>query len=161
LLAYQSFPITLYSSHAVKNHFSGGSIQRATFPGLIELLQTSAERLPSVAETFVAGSSWDNHLMDRIPELENVIGRDNAGMQFSPADPAVIVGAFAPGFINKRTPVRVRLDERDVDPGKGYRVFLEPSADSRIELVEDFDEAVFREVFANAFKALSCQIPSM
>lgn len=154
LLANPAFPITLYSSHVVKRSFSGGSLQRATFPGLIELLELSSERLPSVAETFMAGSSWDNHLMDRIPELEDVIGRENAGMQFSPADPTVIVGAFAPEFIRKRTPVKVRLDERDVDPGRGYRIFVEPAASSRIELVEVFDEAVFREVFAEAIKAL-------
>jgi len=103
LLATQAFPITLYSSHTIKKHFSGGSLRRASFPGLIGLLETSSERLPSVAETFVAGASWDNHLMDRIPKLETVIGRENAGMQFSPADPAVIVGAFAPGLINRRT----------------------------------------------------------
>ena len=118
------------------------------------MLEASSERLPSVAETFIAGSSWDNHLMDRIPELENVIGRENAGTQFSPADPVVIVGAFAPEFIMTRTPIKVRLDELDVDPGKGYRVFVEPSSDSRIELVEVFDEAVFREVFVDAFEAL-------
>ena len=154
LLASQAFPITLYSSHVVKNFFSGGSLKRATFPRLIEMLEASSERLPSVAETFIAGSSWDNHLMDRIPELENVIGRENAGTQFSPADPVVIVGAFAPEFIMTRTPIKVRLDELDVDPGKGYRVFVEPSSDSRIELVEVFDEAVFREVFVDAFEAL-------
>ncbi|TDJ37376.1 MAG: hypothetical protein E2O53_01825 [Gammaproteobacteria bacterium] len=57
--------------------------------------------------------------MDRIPELENLIGRKNAGRQFSPADPAVIVGAFAPGFIQKKTRIRVRLDVLDIDPNRG------------------------------------------
>lgn len=154
LLAAQAFPITLYSSHTIKKYFSGGSLQRATFPELIELLETSSERLPSVAETFVAGNSWDNHLMDRIPELETVIGRENAGMQFSPADSVVIVGAFAPGLINRRTQVSVQLDESDLDARSGYRIYVEPSADSQIELVEDFDLAVFNEVFTDAFKAL-------
>jgi hypothetical protein len=154
LLESPTFPITLYSSHAVKRHFSGGSLQRTTFPNLIEMLEASSERLPSVAETCIAGSSWDNHLMDRIPELENVLGRKNAGMQFSPADPVVVVGAFAPALIKTRTPIRVRLDEQDLDPGKGYRIFAIPSPDSRIELVEAFDEAIFREVFADAFRAL-------
>jgi len=155
LLESQAFPITLYSSHVVKNNFSGGSLQRSTFPELIDLLETSSERSPSVAETHVAGRSWDNHLMDRIPELDEVIGRENAGMQFSPADPVVIVGAFAPEFVLGRTPVRVRLDENDLDPGKGYRIFVEPSADSQIELVEDFDKTVFRDVFSDTFEALS------
>ena len=68
LLASQAFPISLYSSHVVKKFFSGGSLERATFPRLIEM--------------------------------------------------------------------------------------LEASSDSRIELVEVFDEAVFREVFVDAFEAL-------
>ncbi len=154
LLESQAFPVTLYSSHTIKKHFSGGSLQRATFPELIELLVSSSGALPSVAETFIAGSSWDNHLMVRIPELESAIGKENAGMQFSPADPIVIVGAFAPHFIKKRTPIGVRLDERDVDLDSGYRIFAEPLANSRIELVEDFDEAVFRSVFTRALQTL-------
>ena len=154
LLESQAFPITLYSSHVVKKHFSGGSLQRAAFPELFELLVSSSERLPSVAETFIAGNSWDNHLMDRIPKLESAIGRENAGMQFSPADPTVVVGAFEPNFVKKKTPIGIRLDDMDIDPKSGYRVIVEPLGNSRIELVEDFDEAVFRSVFTRALQTL-------
>ncbi len=155
LLMFDALPITIYSSHVLHVSFPTRSIQRANYPKLIEQLESSSKRLPSIAEFFIAGSSWDNHLMDRIPALEKAIGRENAGRQFGPADPAVVVGAFAPEAIKKRTLVKVRLDEKDLDPNSGFRVYVEPSADSKIELVDSFDEILFERVFVDAFESLS------
>jgi hypothetical protein len=154
ILESQAFPITLYSSHTIKERFSGGTVNRDNFPQLIDLLETASGRLKSVSETLVASGSWDHHLMDRLPQLEAVIGRENAGRQFSPADSIVVVGAFAPDLITGRSSVRIRLDAEEFDPNRGYRVFVTPFPGSKIQLVDDFDELVFQNAFVEAFEKL-------
>jgi hypothetical protein len=39
-------------------------------------------------------------------------------------------------------------------PDRGYRIYVEASADSLIELVESFDKTVFEETFTDSFEAL-------
>ena len=154
LLSLRDVSITLYSSHTIKNQFAGGSVQRANYPSIIALLDDNARSLPSVAETIVSGASWDNHVMNRIPALENVIGRDNAGRQFSPADPIVVIGAYSSNLATRTTAVKLLLDDTDVDPSQGYRIRVQPAPDSAIDLVEELDEDVFQEIFIEAFEKL-------
>jgi len=154
LLSIQDIPITLYSSHVVKNTFNGGSIQRKNFPRIIEMLEKASGYLPSVSETLIAGQSWDNHLMDRIPALEKIIGRQNAGRQFTPADPMVIIGKYSPEFIKRKTKIKISFFGEDIDPNNGFKVSVDLSSDSNIELVEEVDEIVFEKVFLQAFRIL-------
>ena len=155
LLETQNIPIILYSSHVIKESFPGGSMSATSSPQLIALLEESAERLPSINETFFAGSSWDNHLMDRIPHLEAAIGRGNAGKQFSPADPIVIVGASSPEMIQSAFRIRVRLDASDMDPDRGFRVFYAQDKASNVELVDQIDRPLFESRFIDALRSLS------
>jgi len=154
LLSLRDVSITLYSSHTIKNQFAGGSVQRANYPDIIALLDDNAGSLPSIAETIVSSASWDNHVMNRIPALENVIGRDNAGRQFSPADPIVVIGAYSSNLATRTAAVDVLLDDTDVDSSRGHRIRVVPAPDSMIDLVEELDEDVFREVFIEAFEKL-------
>lgn len=154
LLSLRNVSITLYSSHTIKKQFAGGSVQRTNYPNIVALLEDNADSLPSVADTIVSGASWDNHVMDRIPALENVIGRDNAGRQFSPADPIVVIGAYDSNMATRTTAVKIILDDTDMDSGRGYRIRVEPAPDSTIDLVEELDKDVFREVFVEAFEKL-------
>ena len=154
LLEFEDLPITLYSSHLIKRLFSGGSVSSSNYGDLIELLRERSDALPSVAETMISAASWDNHVMDSIPALEAVIGRDNAGAQFSPADPIVVIGAFEPELVTRRTAVRIKFDEQELDPRFGYRIVVESCIESNLQLVEDLDEQIFRELFVQAFDDL-------
>jgi inosine-uridine nucleoside N-ribohydrolase len=154
LLRMRGLAITIYSSHTIKHQFAGGSVQQANYPNIVALLNDNADALPSVAETIISGASWDNHVMDQIPALESVIGRENAGQQFSPADPIVVVGAYRPELALEKTSVSISLVESDLDPARGFRILLEPAPDSRIELIEKIDEAIFERVFVDAFEEI-------
>lgn len=151
LLEFENLPITLYSSDLIKGQFSGGSVSSRNYGDLIELLRDREESMPSVAETMMSAASWDNHVMDSIPALEAVIGRDNAGAQFSPADPIVAIGAFEPALVTRRTAVRIKLYEQELDARFGYRIVVTPCVDSNVQMIEDLDEQIFRELFVQAF----------
>ncbi len=154
LLARQDIRITLYSSHTVKQQFSGGSVNVNNYANLIVALESQADALPSIADTIVSSRSWDNHVMDQIPALEEIIGRENAGRQFSPADPLVVIGAYNSALAEEESSVAVLLDEQDLDPARGYRIDLDPSADSNIKVLETLNEDVFEQVFITAFESL-------
>jgi hypothetical protein len=47
-----------------------------------------------------AASSWDAHLIKVYEKLKGVIG-PNAGKQFTPADPLVVIGFLEPKMIVK------------------------------------------------------------
>ena len=154
LLAFRSIPVTLYSSHTIKQQFSGGSIQASNFPGVIDALESHADSSPGIAETLIAARSWDNHVMDQIPALEQVIGRENAGRQFSPADSLVVIGSYNEKLAVKTTSVSAALIEQDLNPDRGYRIDLPSAQDANIELIEQFDLVVFEQVLRSALTGL-------
>ena len=155
LLASTDIPMTVYSSHVIKSSFSGGSIHPANFPAVTQLLETAQQELPSLAESAIASKSWDRHLIELIPALQETIGK-HVGKQFTPADPAVIVGLSAPDFLRQTRPVRIRIDVSKCDPKRGFAVAVEPDPTSPIRLVEELDPRVFeRELLAGLRELVS------
>ena len=149
LMATDTIPMTLYSSDLIKTSFAGGSINPENSPRVIAMLQDLRDTQPAVAAFFIAGTSWDQHVMQAIPPLRKVIGA-NAGRQFTPADPIVVVGMTTPGFIRRQRPVRIAIDRGDLDPARGFRVDVSDDPTSRISLVEAIDVETFRkEVIAD------------
>lgn len=144
LMAMKSIPMTLYSSHTIQAAFSGGSITEDDFPAIIAELRDSRCRVAAFTDFLRAATSWNHHVMTTIPALRTVIG-DHADHQFTPADPAVVVGMIRSDFIVRARPVDIRIDLDDLDPGSGFRVLVEADQASRIDLVEELDPEIFRE----------------
>lgn len=153
LMAMEGVPMTLYSSDLIKASFAGGSINPANSPKVIATLQDARNRQPAVASFFIAGNSWDQHVMQAIPPLREVIGA-NAGQQFTPADPIVVVGMTTPGLIRRQRPVRIAIDPDNIDPVSGFRVEVRDDAESRIHLVEAIDVEIFREAVSAGLQKL-------
>jgi inosine-uridine nucleoside N-ribohydrolase len=153
LMKLNQVDMTLYSSHVFKTSFSGGSINRNNHPAIIDELYGLRNQLQSVAELETATLSWDTHIMDNIPVLKNVIG-PYAGQQFTPTDPAVVLGLANPDIIERSSLVNVDLDLADLDPSKGFAVTVTPSKSSKIRLVDQVDSAKFEKAFLNALHTL-------
>ena len=115
--------------------------------------QALRETQPAVASFFFAAESWDRHVIRSIPPLGEVIGA-NAGQQFTPADPMVVVGMTTPKLIQRQRPVRIAIELGDLDPDRGFRVELSDDARSRISLVEAIDAEVFREQLSKDLRTL-------
>ena len=143
LMAMRDVPMTLYSSDLIKSNFAGGSINADNSPEILATLQALRAGQPAVAAFFVAGKSWDQHLMEQIPALRNIIG-DQAGRQFTPADPMVVVGMTTPGLIQAKRPVAITIDLAELDPALGYAVTVRVDARSKIQLVDAIDTGLFR-----------------
>ena len=154
LMSMKTVPMTLYSSHIIKSSFSGGSINKDGFPKIIGELESQWCRVPAFESFLVAGNSWDHHLMKKIPPLRDIIG-DNAGRQFTPADPVVVVGMARADFITKTRSVDITIDLNDLDPAKGFRVNLETDPTSRIVLIEAVDPEIFRQQVLRDFQKIA------
>jgi len=135
LMAMTSIPMTLYSSHVIKEAFAGGSITKDNFPAIIDELRQGRCRVAAFSEFLRAAASWNHHVMDTIPALKTVVG-DYADHQFTPADPVVAMGLARPDFITRVRPVDISIDLDDLDPASGYRVLVKDDRASRIDLVE-------------------------
>lgn len=153
LMSMTTIPMTLYSSHTIKHSFSGGSINREGYPVIIGELESRQDRVPAFGSFMVATESWDHHLMKKIPSMKTIVG-DNAGRQFTPADPAVVVGMTRPDFVTAARPVDIMIDLTDLDPAKGFRVLVEDNPSSRISLVESVDPEIFRQQVIGDLKKL-------
>ncbi|KAI1711426.1 inosine-uridine preferring nucleoside hydrolase domain-containing protein [Ditylenchus destructor] len=130
---------TLWSSHIIKDTFSGGSINGDNFPNLIRMIFHSTAK--ALRDIQTAGKSWDNHLMEKIPKLRDIIGR-HAGRQFTPADPLVIVGFFNPELIKAHRSVSVTIDQKFNNAGYLVQVYGDTS--STIKVVEEIDADIFK-----------------
>jgi inosine-uridine nucleoside N-ribohydrolase len=144
LMSMKTIPMTLYSTHVIKSTFSGGSINKDEFPKIISELKNQRCRVPAFETFLIAANSWDQHVMETIPPLRAVIG-DNAGYQFTPADPIVAVGMANAGFITSKRLVDVTIDLDDLDPASGFRVKVETDPSSNIFVVEAVDVGIFRQ----------------
>ena len=153
LMARHDIPMTLYSSDLIKANFAGGSINAGNSPGILAALETLRRTQPAAEAFFIAGNSWDQHLMTQIPALRNIIG-DNAGHQFTPADPIVVVGMTTPAMVRARRPVTIRIDLDELDPARGYAVTVSDDSNSKIQLVSSIDTALFRRRVIDALRRL-------
>ena len=144
LMDLQDVPMTLYSSHVIKRQF-GGSVSAKNFPKLIEKI-TQCQH----PDSLVATRSWNTHVIEKIPILKPVIG-PYVDTQFTPADPAVVVGMVNPKFVGKRVPVRVLIDLEKVTE-KGCPVMVTEDLGSSIELAEDLDLHIFEDVVTSVYE---------
>ncbi len=157
LMNMQDISMTLYSSHTIKNNFGGGSINSANFPQIIELINTlNKQKVPSFIDQETAGLSWDDHIIDKIPALGDIIG-PYKGNQFTPSDPAVIIGILNNNFIKRLVPVSINIDTQDKD-AKGFRVYVACDNFSKINLVESIDIKIFEEELLKSLKVFSQQV---
>lgn len=140
LMAMSDIPMTLYSSHTIKAAFAGGSINTQNAPDLVSILENSDTQAMEVFRR--AAQSWDHHLMEKIPALQNVIGA-NAGKQFTPADPLVVVGMINPDLIENSTRILLNIETADLDSTRGYKVEVREDAQSQIRLVDSIRPEVF------------------
>ena len=144
LMSMEGIPMVLYSSHVIKSIFPGGSINRVGFPAIIGELDYQRLLVPAFHSFLVAANSWDQHVMAEIPILKTVIGV-HAGHQFTPADPAVVIGIIRSDFVISTRPVVITIDPQDFRAKNGFNVTVKTDADSEIILVEELDIEVFRE----------------
>lgn len=154
LMSMKTMPMTLYSSHLIKASFAGGSINQDDFPEIIGELESQRCRIPAIEAFFIAADSWDHHLMEKIPPLQTIIG-DNAGRQFTPADPLVVVGMASGEFVTETRPVDVTIDLDDLDPARGFSVQVSTNPDSRIALVEALDTEIFRQQMLEGLRGIA------
>lgn len=151
LMAMADIPMTLYSSHIIKPSFSGGSISPASHPEIIRIIESS--RAPSLLTFRTAGASWDHHLIEKIPPLQKVIG-ENAGRQFTPADPLVVVGMLNPKITTSSAPVNIEIDLKNVDQARGYKVNVNENPQSKIQLVTAIDSSLFASELLEGLKVV-------
>lgn len=144
LMSMNTIPMTLYSSHMLKSSFSGGSINKERYPEIIDELESQRSEVPAFDSFLVAAESWDHHLLEKIPPLQAIIG-NHAGRQFTPADPAVVVGMTRPDFVTVTRKVDISIDLDDLDPRRGFNVRVEDSPASNISLVEAVNPEIFRQ----------------
>lgn len=136
---------TLWSSHVVKPHFKGGSVNRDTHPAIIAEWKRLAYRVASFQEHAIAGKNWDAHLVSKIPPLAKVIG-PYQGEQFTPADPIAMLAVLHPQLIQASTQVDVAMRTQDLDPARGYAVDVSPNLASSVRLVDSINVAEFERV---------------
>lgn len=154
LMQMTDIPMTLYSSHIIKPNFAGGSVNRSNFPEIIDLIEGA--QASSLQVFRKAGLSWDTHLIEKIPPLKNVIG-ENAGRQFTPADPLVVVGLLNSKLVTSSEPVNISIDLKDLDASRGYRVDVSANPDSKIRLVTGIDTRVFGDEMILSLKNIEQQ----
>lgn len=149
LMRLTDVPVTLYSSHVLKEAFEGGSVNARRAPAIFAALDRAADRLASVAEWAKASRRWDEHVMVTIPALAGVIG-PHAGRQFTPADPAVVLGLLAPEIVTASHGVRVDIDPAATHEGRGFRVAVTPDPRSHVRAVDSLDPVLFERAFVAA-----------
>lgn len=146
----------LYSSHMIKQAFLGGSVSKRNMPDVLASIEEAKPALRGLQDFEVAARSWDEGIIEKIPRLRETIGAENIGRQFTPADPALVVSVFRQNLLETSvTRATLTLDEKDLNPDRGYRVSLVPSeAPSAVEVVEAIDVPFFRAELIRAFTYL-------
>ncbi len=150
----RKIPMRVFSSHAIKDFFQGGSISRKNMPELTKLIEYAKIRLRSLRDLEIAGRSWDSGLVKEIPDLAERIGLDNLGRQFTPADVLLIMSIFREDeLIQREIPLEVQITQ-DLDLGKGYLVKASLSPNSMITIVESIDVNFFNAEMKRIFTFL-------
>ena len=154
LVRMQEIPMTLYSTHMIKQDFSGGSINRDDFPEIIELLAKKASQSQWAESFFVAARSWDDNVLKQIPYLIPVIG-ERAGQQFTPADPVVVLGLSSAELVTRVRAVDISIDLEDLDPEQGYKVLVKENSASNIKSIEAIDTLAFYQQVLSMIRGMS------
>jgi hypothetical protein len=154
LVQMREIPMTIYSTHMIKQDFSGGSINRDDFPEVIELLEDKASKNKWAESFFVASRSWDNHVLREIPYLVPIIG-DRAGQQFTPADPLVVLGLSYDKLATRVQLIDISIDLEDLDLEQGYKVLVQENPASNIKSVEAIDVDVFRSQMSSMILSIN------
>jgi len=153
LLDMKDIPMTVYSSHTIKKYFGGGSCNCDTCPRIINILEQYKDQLPSLIDQQIAAYSWDQHIIQKIPALKEVI-EAYSGKQFTPADPLVVIGVINNNLIQKKIPVDLCIDLNDLDVAKGFRIQVTHNLSSNIQLVDSIDIEIFTKEFISSFELL-------
>ncbi len=154
LVRMQEVPMTLYSTHMIKQDFSGGSINRDDFPKIIELLEEKARQSQWAESFFVAARSWDDHVLQQIPYLVPIIG-DRAGEQFTPADAVVVLGFGNAELATRVQAVDISIDLENLDPEQGFKVLVQENSASNIKSIEAIDTLVFQQQMLSMIRGIS------
>lgn len=154
LVLMKDIPMTLYSSHTIKKWFDGGSCNIDNCKAVIERMEQLKPEMPSLNDQIIAATSWDEHVIAKIPALKPVI-EPYKGKQFTPADPLVVVGIVNPAFIVTREAIDIRMDIDDFNKDKGFRVYVTPDATSKIDLVQAVDVELFKKELIASFDILA------
>lgn len=154
LVLMKDIPMTLYSSHTIKKWFDGGSCNIDNCKNVIERMEQLRPEMPSLNDQIIAATSWDEHVIAKIPALKPVI-EPYKGKQFTPADPLVAVGIVNPAFILTREAVDIRMDIDDFNKDKGFRVYVTPDPASKIDLVQAIDVEIFKSELIKSFDILA------
>jgi inosine-uridine nucleoside N-ribohydrolase len=149
LMKMSHIPMTLYSSHILKKAFKGGSINSKHFPNLIAKINDCRLHLPFLEDDLIATQSWNTHVMKTIPRLKDVIG-NYADHQFTPADPAVVIGMINSNFIMKEKSVKIDIDLAD-QTKQGTIVHVEKDPSSKISLVKEVNLEIFKQEMLSTY----------
>ncbi len=151
-------PIRLYSSDMIKKSITGGSVSRKNMPQLMAIIESAKFRLRSLQDFEVASRSWDEGVIERIPALKDIIGVENIGRQFTPADVLLAMSLWVPEMLEKTVSrVDVDIDLNNLDPARGFLVEVKENPNSRIELIEAIDI----EFFENEMKRIFSFLPTV
>jgi len=154
LMKMNDMPMTLYSSHTIKESFSGGSCNIDNATAVINCMNELQSQMPSLKDQTIAALSWDEHIMAQIPALKEVI-EPYKGKQFTPADPLVIIGIINNDLIASEQAVDVKIDLTDLDASKGFRVYVTPNWASKIRLVQEINVDVFKKQLVESLHMLN------
>lgn len=158
LMDMRNIPMTLHSSHVLKRAFNGGGVNSKNFPALIEKINACQSLLPHLKDASTASISWNRHVMETIPVLKDVIG-EYVEHQFTPADPAVVVGMINTDFVLKKKQVRIEIDLEE-QSGRGCIVKVSEDPSSEISLVEEIDLHIFEQEMISAYDRLLEKVPN-
>ena len=153
MMALQGVPMTLYSSHMIGSSL-GGSVNPTTYERIIAKFEAMAATHEILRDSQTAGLSWDNHLMELIPRLREIIG-PNAGRQFTPADPAIIIGIVHPEFLLESRQSTVKIYTTQVDMAQGIFTVVEDDEASQIRVIEKVDKDLFQSVVLECLDRLA------
>lgn len=151
LMEMTHIPMTLYSSHMFKRSFSGGSISKKSYPHVFQAMKKCNK--PYLVDAAKARWAWNTHVMETIPALKSII-EPHRDHQFTPADPAVVIGMINDQFIVKEKKVKVKI-HLDDQTENGCLVDVEDDPTSLISLVEEFDPKVFEAELIATYEHLS------
>lgn len=154
LMEMSDIPMTLYSSHSIKQFFSGGSLNVKNCPEVIEQMKNLKSKAPSLRDQATAALCWDEHVMEKIPALKNVI-EPYKGEQFTPADPLIVIEIANPRLATETEAIDVNIDLNDLDQARGFRVYVTPNARSKIRLVKAIDTDLFKKELKITFDIIA------
>ncbi len=147
--------LIIFSSHFFAREFNGYTNQDK-FPAIIQAFDKSTHPVIDHLRNMV--KNWDDSMTvikdhhtesEKKWRLEMVdrIGKENIGRQFTPADPATMLGyLYSNTFIEKQTPVKITITNHiDSQNKMAPMVEVQPEPSSNIFVVEKVNLAFFND----------------